>query len=67
MEQRLTELETRMMYQERSLQELNDIVYKQAQTIERHEREMEQLRNQMQSVLPGLVGSADDEAPPPHY
>ena len=67
MEKRLTELELRSMHQERSLQELFDTVFDQQQAICRLERAMEQLREQMNLVLPSLAGQPEDEEPPPHY
>ena len=67
MEERITDLEIRLMHQERSLQELNDSVYRQTQIIMQLEREMGQLREQLQLVLPSLVQSPEEEEPPPHY
>ncbi len=67
MEDRLTELELRSMHQERAIQELFDTVFAQQQTIDRLEREMEQVREQMNLVLPSLARQPEDEEPPPHY
>jgi SlyX protein len=67
MENRLTELELRSMHQERALQELFDTVFAQQRAIEGLEREMEQLREQMNLALPSLTERPEDEAPPPHY
>ena len=67
MEERLTELEIRSMHQERTLQELFDTVYIQQQAIDRLERELEQVRDQLNLALPSLVGQPEDESPPPHY
>ena len=44
MKERVTDLESRFMHHERTIQELSDIVYRQQQAIERHERELRQLR-----------------------
>ena len=67
MESRLTELELRSMHQERSLQELFDTVFTQQQAIDRLERALEQVREQLSLALPSLVGQPEDESPPPHY
>ncbi len=67
MENRLTELEIRSMHQERAIQELFDTVYSQRQAIDRLVREMEQMREQMNMVLPSLVAEPEEEEPPPHY
>jgi SlyX protein len=67
MEARLTELELRSMHQERSLQELFDTVFTQQQAIDRLERELVQVREQLNLALPSLVGQPEDDEPPPHY
>lgn len=67
MEERITELETRYMLQERTIQELMDAVYRQQQQIDRLGREMGMVREQLQVALPSLVVSPEDEEPPPHY
>lgn len=66
-EERLTELEMRYMLQERAIQELSDTVYRQEQELERLALEVRRLREQFLVVQPSLVGSPDDEEPPPHY
>lgn len=67
METRLTDLEIRYMHQERAIQELNDAVFRQERTIERLEREMQLLREQLVVALPSLTRNPDEEEPPPHY
>lgn len=67
MDKRFTELENRYTHQERTIQELLDTVFQQQQDLDRVKRELEQLREQMQLVLPSLVGRPEDEEPPPHY
>ena len=67
MEERLTDLESRYMQQERTIQELLDLVYRQQQSIDRLGREMEEIREQLQIALPSLVERPEDEEPPPHY
>ncbi|HEY5973304.1 MAG TPA: SlyX family protein [Geobacteraceae bacterium] len=67
MEERLTDLEIRLMHQERTLMELNDTVYRQEQAIERLERETNQLREQLKLITPSDIRSPDEEEPPPHY
>ena len=67
MEERFTDLESRYMRQERTIQELLDLVYRQQQSIDRLGREMEEIREQLQIALPSLVERPEDEEPPPHY
>ena len=67
MEERITDLEIRFMHQERTIHELSSTVYRQQQVIERLERELRQLANQVRMELPSLTRQADEEEPPPHY
>ncbi len=67
MEDRLTELELRSMHQERAVQELFDTVYTQQQALERLEREVEELRKQLDIAFASLTVPPEDEEPPPHY
>ncbi len=67
MEDRLNELEIRFTHQERTIEELNDIVSRQELLLERMERELLQLREQMKILLPSLSRGEDEEEPPPHY
>lgn len=66
-EQRLNELETRLSFQEHSLQEMSDALaearmenYRQSELLKRALDELKSLRTQM----PGDSGT---EPPPPHY
>jgi len=67
MEDRLTELEIRFTHQERTLEELNETVCRQEISMERLEREVRLLREQVKLLLPSLIQSQDEEEPPPHY
>jgi len=67
MNERLTDLEIRFMHQERTVQELNDIVCRQDLAIERLERDLRQLQEQMKQILPSLTCTPDEEEAPPHY
>jgi SlyX protein len=67
MENRLVELETRLAFQEDTLQALNGIVSRQQQEILMLSRELEALRAQIRALSPALVASRSEEPPPPHY
>ena len=67
MENRLIELETRLAFQDHSLQELNAVVVRQQREIDTLTREIEALKAQLRTLAPEMVGSRADEAPPPHY
>jgi len=67
MENRLIELETRLAFQDNSLQELNAVVVRQQREIDTLTRELETLKAQIRTLAPELVASRADETPPPHY
>lgn len=67
MENRLIELETRLAFQDNSLQELNAVVVRQQREIDALTRELEMLKAQLRTLAPDLVVNRADEAPPPHY
>jgi SlyX protein len=67
MSDRITGLEIRFMHQERTIQELNDIVCRQELAIERLERDMRQLQEQLKQLVPTLTRTAEEEEAPPHY
>lgn len=67
MENRLVELETRVAFQEHTLQELNAVVARQQQEILHLRRELDALRTQVRALAPTLVAGRGEETPPPHY
>lgn len=65
--ERLTELETRLAFQDNTVGELNDVVTAQARRMAQLEREFSALKAQMQIMAPSLTAPASEETPPPHY
>lgn len=63
----LVELETRLAFQEHTLQTLNDVVTRQQQEIETLVREVNGLKDRLRAAAPSPVGPLEDEKPPPHY
>lgn len=63
----MVELEARITFQERTLQELNDVVTYQQQQIEALVREVNTLKDRLRAAAPSPVGPLEDEKPPPHY
>ncbi|KGD79556.1 MULTISPECIES: SlyX family protein [Tatumella] len=66
-EQRLEALESKIAFQELTIEELNQIVV-------RHEIEMAKMRDQfrmlaekVKTAAPSLVAPQSEETPPPHY
>ncbi|MGE5467871.1 MAG: SlyX family protein [Ignavibacteria bacterium] len=66
METRINELEVKLAFAEDLLEELNKTVYRQQQQIERLQKEMRELREQMAASMPNEGRSLRDEIPP-HY
>lgn len=67
MEERITELEIRAMHQERTIQELSEIIYGQELAIARLQKELERLRLQVATSAPSINRTEEEETPPPHY
>jgi SlyX protein len=65
MEERIAELELRYTEQQRTLQELSDVVYAQGRVVERLELEVTALKEKL-AAEPGLVDDTAEELPP-HY
>lgn len=67
MENRITDIEIDLSHLEHTIQELNEVVYRQQQTIDRLEDELKSLRTQFLAVAPSPVRPPGEETPPPHY
>lgn len=67
MEDRLIELETRLAFQDDTLQALNAVVVRQQQEIDRLTRDLEALKTELRALAPALVAGRGEETPPPHY
>ncbi|HIJ80802.1 MAG TPA: SlyX family protein [Desulfuromonadales bacterium] len=67
MEQRITDLELRYMHQERTVQELNETVFRMGRVVDTLMREVALLREQYRQISPSLTCDPGQEEPPPHY
>lgn len=65
MELRVTDLEVRLTYQEKALEELSDVVISQQDQIDRLIAELEALKSVKGENE--LVRPLSEETPPPHY
>lgn len=67
MSDQLTEFEIQLTHQQRQVDELNELVYRQQQVIDAMAIELRQIKEQLQLAIPSLVRENGEEAPPPHY
>jgi len=67
MEERVTELESRVAFQDDTIQKLNDVIVDQQQQIDQLSVQMGALKEQIQALVPELIADESQETPPPHY
>ncbi|WP_324733836.1 SlyX family protein [Pseudomonas paeninsulae] len=65
-EQRITDLESRLAFQDDTIQTLNDVLVAQQREMERLQLQVAALARRQEEVG-GQLDSAEEEAPPPHY
>jgi SlyX protein len=63
----LSDLQTRLTYQEDDIKQLNRALLRQQQEFEALRREVARLKELVAELAPSPVGTAADEPPPPHY
>jgi len=66
-EKRLTELEVQLAHQSATVDELNDVVAKQWQEIDRLKKQLTRLTGRLEQVEDTLPKDASQDQPPPHY
>lgn len=66
LEERVTELETRIAFQDDTLLALNDVIVEQQRVVDRLQLQMAALLKRYEEVM-GQYESSEEEAPPPHY
>jgi len=67
MEERLTELESRIAFQEDTIQKLNDVIVQQQHLIEQIVIKQKIMQDQLSAMEPSLLADQERETPPPHY
>ncbi len=66
-EKRLTELETRLAYQERAVSELDALVFAQAKALERAEAALRAMAARVKELSEGKQPGLPRDERPPHY
>lgn len=64
---RMDELETRLAFQDDTIQALNDVVSRQELELERLQRALELLARRQADLAASMPGETEDDQPPPHY
>ena len=67
MNERLTELEVRVAFQEKTIQDLNEVVTRQQRQIDRLTQTLETVKSRLAALAPSMVIPQEEEKPPPHY
>ncbi len=67
MEQRVVELETRLSFQEDTLNQLNDTLVEQSRVLDRVLARLQRLDDEFRRLDPGSEQDPGIEPPPPHY
>ncbi|MHC4886815.1 MAG: SlyX family protein [Planctomycetota bacterium] len=65
--ERVTRLEELSAYREQLVDELNQVVITQANTIDRLSTDLKRLQEQVKAVMPSLTLAPEEDSPPPHY
>lgn len=66
-EDRVTELETRLAFQDDTIHELNEVLVEQQRQLTLMAAQLGQLIERYREIAGGQYGEGSDEAPPPHY
>ncbi|WP_417775755.1 SlyX family protein [Stutzerimonas xanthomarina] len=65
-EQRITDLEARLAFQDDTIQTLSDVLVAQQRTVDRLQAQLGLLARRQEDLHSRMEGEGD-EAPPPHY
>lgn len=66
-DEQISELQTKVAFQEDTIEQLNQALADQQQQIELLEYKLKHVIDKLKQLEPASVGSEGDEPPPPHY
>ena len=66
-DERIIDLEERLMHQEKALEALSIANHRQQNQLDQIQRELKQVRQMLLQLSSGEVGDSANEPPPPHY
>ena len=64
---RLDEMETRLAFQDDTIEALNEVVSRQELELVKLQRALELLARRQVDLASSMPGDAEDDQPPPHY
>ena len=67
LEDRIVDLESKVAFQDHTIESLNDSVAQQQRQIEQLNFKLNHVVERLKSMQPSNIASQDEEAPPPHY
>ena len=67
MESKITDLEIRLTHQEAAIEEMNGVLFKQHDLIEKLKAELSILQRQLRDIGSSNIADSSQEQPPPHY
>ena len=66
LQEKFDDVETRMAFQDDTIQQLSDVIYRQQQQIDKLDKTVQLLVDKVQDLMQDLPGKVVDEKPP-HY
>jgi SlyX protein len=67
LEARIDELESKLAFQEDTLQQLNEVIAKQDLSLRTLEHQLKLIADKYRSLQSNQIASEAEETPPPHY
>lgn len=64
---RMDELETRLAFQDDTIEALNEVVSRQEMMLEKLQRSLELVARRQADLAASMPGDTEDDQPPPHY
>ena len=64
---KIIDLESKLAFQEHTIQELNDVVTKQQTELMLFKKQLIKINAQLENQPGSLIADASEETPPPHY
>lgn len=66
--QRICELETKLSFQENTIEDLNNVIINQQFSLDKMQQQLRLLAQKMRNLEPNNnIASQSEETPPPHY